>query len=284
MKIRTLLIAAIVSIATLISSQADELARKKIARSIPEEVLFCARLDLNAARKNRETKTILEAAEKKFNEKLGKIGEFSGLNLNSPLVTNSRKIARLGTLMTIEMKDEQKHELNQGVLVNENIVAFGKPDLVDKFITNYVDGKSGWDKDGLAVMDSLAVSDAMLNVAVMRLPEQEVRQKPFLANFVNASLEMNIVEKKVAATAKITMQDEEKAKALKDLLSGLVVLGITSEIKAGQPEIKKAVIDGLKLGNDGRTATLSSGMDIGLLRNLLRTKGLDLDEHPTSNF
>ncbi|HBC88148.1 MAG TPA: hypothetical protein DCZ94_14455 [Lentisphaeria bacterium] len=307
MKIKTLLIAAAVTITTLISSQAEEPAKKKLAQSIPEEVMFSVRLDLNAARKEKETKTILDAAEKQFNDKLEKIGEFSGLDLgditcvwinvvkdkevliilegnfdtedimNSPVVANSRKLPRLGTLTTIEMKDEQKNELNQGVLINENIVAFGRPELVDKFISKYVDGKTGWDKDGLAVMDRLAASNAMLNLSLMKLPEQEIQQKPFLANLVNASLEMNMVEKKISATAKVTMQDEAKAKALKDLLSGLVVLDITSEIKVDQPEIKKAIIDGLKLGNEGRTATLSSSMDIELLRNLLRKKGLELN-------
>ena len=307
MKISILLAAAAVSIATFISSQAEEPSRKKLAQSIPAEVVFCARMDLVAARKNEEANAILDAAEKKFKEKLDQIGQVSNLDLDnvdriwvcvvkdkealvilegkfdaqlimdSPVVENARKLPRLGALVAIEMKDERKGELSQGVLINENIVAFGLPRLVDKFIENYVDGKSGWDKDGLAVIDSLAASDAMFNISVMRLPRQEITQKPFLANLVNASLGMNIVGKKISATAEITMQDEEKAKALKDLVSGVVVLGITSEIKGEHPEIIKAIVDGLKLGNDGRTATLSSGMDISHLRNFLRTKGLELD-------
>ncbi len=307
MKTRALLLAAALAVTALINVQAEGPSMRKIAQSIPGEVMFCARLDLAAARKNTETKAIIDAAEKKFSDKLEKIGEFSGLSLydinciligvvkdkeviiilegdfdaddilNSPVVANSVKLARPGTLATIEMKDEQKNEINQGTLINENIVAFGRPELVDKFISLYVTGKSGWDKDGLAAIDGFASSNAMFNIALMHLPAEEIQKKPFLASFVNGSLEVDMMERNIAASAKVTMQDEAKAKALKDLLSGLVVLGVTSEIKVGQPEIKKAIIDGLKLGNDGRTATLSSAMDIELLRKLLRSKGLALE-------
>ncbi len=308
MKIRTFLIAAAVTIATFISSQAEEPAvRKKLSESIPPEAMFCVRMDLKAARKSEEAKAIIDAAEKKFKEHIDKIREFSGLSLdavdciwlgvvrdkeviiilegdfesddilNSPIVGKSTRLARPGTLVTIEMKDEQKNEINQGTLINDNIVAFGRPELVDKFISIYASGKPGWDKESLAVMDNLAASDAMFNIALLHLPEQQVKEKPFLANLVNGRLEVNIVEKKVSATAKITMQNEEKAKALRDLVSGIVVLGITSEIKGDQPEIKKAIIDGLKLATDGKTTTLSSGIDIGLLRNLLKAKGLELN-------
>ncbi|HCE44245.1 MAG TPA: hypothetical protein DET40_11915 [Lentisphaeria bacterium] len=308
MKIRILLIAAVISVATIISSQAEEqdMVGRKLARSIPEEVVFCARLDLGVVRKNEESKKILDTAREQFKEMLDSIGQFSALDLvdveriwisvvkdkealvilegnfdadeilNSPVVTSSRKMARPGTLIAIEMKDEQKNELNYGVLINGNIVAFGLPGLVDKFISLYATEKTGWDKDGLAVMDSLAASDAMIDISVMHLPEQEIKEKPFLGNLVNAQLQVNMVEKKIAATAKLNMLDEEKAKAVKDLVSGIVVLGITSEIKVECPEIKKAILDGLKLGNEGRTATLSSGIGIDQLRDLLRSKGLDL--------
>jgi hypothetical protein len=306
MTTRALLIATVVSIATLISSQAEELTRKTLAQSIPEEVIFCARLQMNVARKNEEAARILNATKKQFKERLDAIGQFSGLDLNdvdciwvgvvkdkealvilegtfdaelilnSQVVTTSRRLVRRGTIVAIEMKDEKKDELTHAVVINDHIIAFGLPDLVDDFITNYVNKRSGWDKNGLSVMESLAASNATLHVAVMQVPEEEIKQKPFLATFVNAQMELNI-EEKVAATARITMQDEGKATALKDLISGFVGLGLTSEIKTDYPEIKKAICDGLKLSSEGKTVTLSSRMDTELLRSLLKAKGLALN-------
>ena len=305
MKTSAFLVAAVVSIATLLSSQAEELARKRLAHSIPEEVIVCARLDLTVARKSEGAESILDAARKQFKERLDAIRQFSGLDLsdvdciwvgvvkdketlvileghfgadvilNSPVVTNSRRMVRPGAVVAIEMRDEAKGELNHAVVINEGVIAFGLPQLVDKFAAHYFTESSGWDEGGLSVMDSLAASEATLHVAVMQLPRAEIEQKPFLTNFVNARLEMNI-EDKVTATARITMRDEGKATALKDLISGFVGLGLTSEIKGDYPEIKKAILDGLKLSNEGKTVTLSSRMDRELLRNLLGAKGLEL--------
>jgi hypothetical protein len=42
------------------------------------------------------------------------------------------------------------------------------------------------------------------------------------------------------------------------------------------PDIKKAILDGLKLEHAGKTVTLSATMDLELLRKLLATKGLEL--------
>jgi len=150
------------------------------------------------------------------------------------------------------------------------------PHLVDRFVANYTNGKSGWDKNGLAVMERLSATNALLHVALMQIPVQEIRQKPFLAAVVNAQIEVGMPGR-VTATARIAMQDEGKATALKDLISGLVGLDLTSEIKMDYPDIKKAILDGLKLGTDGRTVSLSSTMDVELLRKLLRTKGLQLN-------
>ncbi|GEM_PF-5736010 len=308
MKIKVLIVAVVTAIVALTSVRAEDLDRKKLARSIPEDIVFCIRLDLSNVRKNNEAKAILDATEKKFNEQIRKVGEFSGLDpidldniwicvvkdkevlivldgefdpddvLNSKVVASSVKLARPGTLVTIEMKDEQKKELNQGTMINEKLIAFGKPDLVDKFIKNFIGGKSGWDNDGLAIMDGIAGSEGMFHIALMRMPEQEIEKKPFLGNLVNGRLELNATEKKVSATAKVTMKDEEKAKALKELVNGLVVLGITGEIKGEHPEIVKAIVDGLKLGSEGKTTTLSTtGIDIDMLKTLLRKKGLELE-------
>lgn len=308
MKIRSLLLAAVVAAAFLVSSQAEEQepVGRKLARSIPGDVVLCVRLDLDVVRTNEEAKSILDAARLQFKEKLDSIGQFSGLTLtgvsriwvnvvkdkevlvilegdldadgilNSAVVTGSRRMARPGTLVAIEMKDEQTNELNHAVLVNEHIVAFGLPRLVDTFIGNYVGGKSGGDANGLVAIDNLTAAAGMFNVTVMHLPEQTIREKPFLAHLVNAQLQLNIVEKSVVATARVTMKDDEKAKALRDLVSGFVVLGLTSEIKVDYPEIKNAVLDGLKLSHEGPTASLSTGVKIELLRNLLRSKGLEL--------
>jgi hypothetical protein len=116
----------------------------------------------------------------------------------------------------------------------------------------------------------------MILVALMQFPDEQIQQKPFLATVVNAQVEINIHER-VAATVRVAMQDEGKAAALKDLISGFVGLGLTSEIKLDYPDIKKTLFDGLKLGTEGKTVTLSSTMDVELLRKLLRTKGLELN-------
>ena len=306
MKPRALLIAAVVSIAVCISCRADELVIRNISQSIPAEVIFCARLDLNAARKAEQAESIVDATKQQFKKQIDAIGQFSSLDLrdidciwvsgvkdketlvvlegrlnteailNSPIVTNSKRLVRPGTIIAIEMKDEKTGEPSHAVVINESVVAFGLPQLVDNFVINYVSGRSGWSKNGLAVIGSLAASDAMLLVALMQVPENEIKQKPFLATVVHAQGEINIHEK-VTATARIAMQDEEKATALKDLISGFVGLGLTSKIKTDYPDIKKAILDGLKLGNEGKTVTLSFAMDLELLRKLLRTKGLELN-------
>lgn len=306
MKLRSLLIVATISVATLISSRADEPARKKLAQSIPDVVAFCGRLELNIAWKNHEAEDILAATTRQFQEQLDGIGQFSGLDLgdvdciwvcvvkdeevlvifegtfdtelilNSPVVINSRNMARPGTVVAIEMPDEKKGGVNHAVVINDNVIAFGRPQLVDKFTINYVNNECGWDENGLAVMDRLATSDAMLHVAVIRLPDNEIKQKPFLANLVNAQMELTLNEQ-VTTTIRITMQDEEKATALRNLISGFVTLGLTSEIKMSFPEVKAAILDGLALSNDGRTVTLSSSIDIEQLRDLLMAKGLELN-------
>lgn len=306
MKPRTLLIAAVVSIAVRISCQADELVRRNITQSIPAEIILCARIDLNAARKAEQAERIVDAAKHRFKKQIDDIGQFSSLDLhdvdciwvgvvkdkealvvlegrfdteailNSPIVTSSKRLVRPGTVIATEMKDEKTGETSHAAVINENVLAFGLPQLVDNFITNYGRGISGWDKDGLAVMASLAASDAMFLVALMHVPDKEIEQKPFLATVVNARVEVSIQEK-VTATAKIAMQDEGKATALKDLINGLVGLGLASEIKMGYPDIKKAILDGLKLGTEGKTITLSSTIDVELLRKVLRTKGLELN-------
>ena len=305
MKPRALLIATVVSIAALISCQADELGRRNIPQSIPAEVIFCARLDLNAAHKAEQAESIVDAAKQQFKKQIDAIAQFSSLDLrdvdciwvsvvkdketlvvlegrfnteailNSPVVTNSKRLVRPGTIIAVETKDEKTGDPSHAVVINENVVAFGLPQLVDNFIINYISGRSGWDRNGLAVMASLAASDAMLLAALMQVPDKEIKQKPFLATVVSAQVEMNIHEK-VTATARIAMQDEMKATALKDLISGFIGLGLASEIKMDS-DIKKAILDGLKLGNEAKTVTLSSTMDLELLRKLLRTKGLELN-------
>jgi hypothetical protein len=306
MKSGALLIAAVLSISACVTCQADELVRRNIAQSIPAEVVFCARLDLNAARKAEQAESIVDAAKQHFKKQIDAIEEFSSLGigdvgciwvnvvkdketllvlegrfnaeaiLNSPVVTNSKRLVRPGTVIAIETEDEKTGEPSHAVVVNENVIALGLPQLVDAFVLNYVSGQSGWGENGQAVMKSLAASDAMLLVALARLPAEATQQKPFLAVVVNAQAELNVHER-VTATARIAMQDEGKATALRDLISGFVGLGLTSEIKLDYPDIKKAIVDELKLGTEGKTVTLSSAMDTELLRKFLRAKGLELN-------
>lgn len=306
MKTRALLVAAVVSVVACITCRADELVRRNISQSIPAEIVVCVRLDLDAARKAQQAESIVDAARQKFNQQIDAIGKAGSLDLqdvdcvwanvvkdkealivlegrfnteailNSPLVTNSKRLVRPGTVIAIEMKDEKTGDPSHAVVINENVIAFGLPQLVDSFAANYVSGQSAWGRNGLAAMKSLAATNAMIVIAVMQVPAKEIEQKPFLASVVNAQVEMNVHER-VSATARIAMQDEAKATALKDLISGFVGLGLASEIKLEYPDIKKAVLDGLKLGTEGKTVTVSSAMDVELLRKLLRAKGLALN-------
>lgn len=306
MRTRTLLIAASVSIAALTTCQADEPVRVKLAQSIPTDVVFCARLDLNAARKEEQAERLLDATKQKFKEQLEAVEKVGSLDLqdvdsiwvgvvkdkeclvilegsfdtdrilNSPIVTSSRRMVKPGTIVAIEINDEKTGEPSHAVAIDDGVIAFGLPRLVDRFVANYVNGKSGWDKNGLAVMASLAASNAMFYVALTQIPAREIKEKPFLATVVNAQLELTIRER-VAATAKIAMQDESKATALRDLVSGFVGLGLTSEIKMDYPDIKQAILGSLKLSAEGKTVNLSAAMDTELLRKLLRAKGLDLN-------
>lgn len=305
MKLMAGLIAAVVAIAAPVSCRGDEPARRSITQSIPADVILCVRLDLTAIRKAEQAQSILDATVRKFKEQIDAVGALSSLDiqdidciwigvvkdkealvvleahldteaiLNSPVVSSSRRLARPGTITAIEMKDEKTGEPSHAVVINDSVVAFGPPQLVDTFVMNYIRGVSGLDKSELAVVDSVAASDAMLLVALMRVPEKEIEQKPFLGAVVDAQVELNVHEK-VAATARIDMQDEGKATALKDLISGFIGLGLTSEIKVDYPDIKKAILDGLKLEHAGKTVTLSATMDLELLRKLLATKGLEL--------
>ena len=288
------------------SCQAGEGVRTNLAQSVPANVIFCARLDLNIARKEEQAQRILDAVEQRFKEQLAVIGQFSSLDLhdvdriwvgvvkdkealiilegrfdserilNSPVVTNSKRMVRPGTVVAIEMDDEKSGELSHGVVLDDDVIAFGHPQLVDRFVSNYVNGKSGWNGNGLAVMARLSASNALLRVALMQIPEKEIKQKPFLAAVVNAQMEVNMPGN-VSATARVAMQDEGKAIALRDLISGFVGLDLANEIKMDYPDITKAVLDGLKLGTEGTTVTLSSAMDAELLRRLLRAKGLELN-------
>lgn len=306
MNSRTFSLAVVVSIAALFACEADELARRNITSSLPTEITFCARLDLNAARKSKQAESLVNAARQQFKLQIDAIGQFSSLDLhdvnciwigvvkdkevlivlegffnaeailNSPIVTNSKRLVKPGTIIAIETKDEKTNEPSHAVLINATVIAFGLPQLVDHFVGNYVNGRSGWSKNSAAVMENLAVSDAMLLAALMQIPENEIKQKPFLASIVNAQVEMNIQEQ-VTATAKMAMRDEEKATALRDLISGFVNLGLTSEIKVGDPVTLKAILDGLKLGLEGKTVTLSSTIDLELLKKLLRATGLVLN-------
>ena len=302
----TRLASAVAAIAACVTCHADEIVRRNIAQSIPSEVIFSARLDLNAARKSEPAAHIVDAARLRFEKQLAALAQFSTLSLhdvdciwvgvvkdkealvvlegrfnteailNAPVVTNSKRLVRPGTVMAIEMRDEKTDEPSHAVVINEDVVAFGLPQLVDRFTQNYVSGRTEWGTNGLAAMGRLASSDAQLCAALMQVPEKMVRQNPFLASVANALVEVN-VRAQVAASARLAMQDEAKAAALRDLVSGFVGLGLASEIKTEYPDIAKAVLAGLKLGADGRSVILSSTMDVELLRTLLRKKGLELN-------
>jgi hypothetical protein len=306
MKISAHRIAAVVSLAACITCQAAMPAHTNITQSIPAEVIFCARLDLNAARKSEQAERMVNAIQQQFGTQLDDVDEFSSLSLrdvdslwvnvaeeeatlivlegrfkteailNSPVVTNSKRLVRPGTVIAVELPDEKTGMPNLAVVVNEQVIAFGPPHLVDPFIINLVGGQSDWGTNGKSILNRLAASEAVVLFALLQLPEKELTKQPFLSLLVNAQVEMNIQER-VTVAARIALQDEAKATALRDLISGFLGLGLASEIKLDYPDIKAAILDGLKLGTEGSSVTLSSTLDLELLLKLLRTKGLVLN-------
>ena len=306
MKIGKLLAATFAFIATGLACQADMLVRTNITRSIPAEIAFCARVELHTMRKVEQAANLIDAVQQQFGKQIEAIDEFSSLGLrdieciwvnvaekdktlivlegpfqteailNSPVVTGSRRLVRPGTIIAIEIDDEKTGEPNLAVVINANVIALGPPYLVDAFVLNYVDGHSVRGANGQAVMKRLATSEAMILGALLQLPEEEIKQKPFLATLDHVLAEINI-QSNVNITVSVAMQDDAKATALKDLISGFLGLGLASEIKLDYPEMKAAILDELQLSTDGKTVTLSSRIDLDLLRKLLRTRGLQLN-------
>jgi len=280
------------------------LAGPDIGTCFSPETLAVVRLDMQQLRMMPLIMQVLEAKTKGYDLLVSNVQEWTGLDLDAasvgwlgvaendrvvivlegnfdsramqdkiPMIDKAQIVHLENVLLAFLLADDKKPgKSNLAVLVNENRVVFGNPELADTFLAAYAGHDVGLAAEKAAFVKSMLPAKSAVQVALLRLPAKEMAKNPWMKLITGGILYADM-EDTLQIEVSVFAQKTEMLAPVKDILEGLRdVYKLLDEEHQKLDHKVELLLENLQVEVDKKSLMLSVEIDAAEVERFIQQK------------